>query len=204
MTLKKYLRPLPYKKLRTNRAVPPVRQDYDEDLNENRCNCTGVEETASCGPFSECINRLLMTECNPELCPAGARCENQQIQKRLYPELDLVRTDSKGWGLRSKQDLKAGAFVVEYVGELINNAEMQRRIQIKQDTKDDVYYFLTLNNNLIIDAERRGNMARFMNHSCEPNCETQKWTVNGITRVGLFALYDIKAVSLLFKIRVHF
>lgn len=32
-----------------------------------------------------------------------------------------------------------------------------------------------------------------MNHSCSPNCETQKWTVNGDTRVGLFALCDIPA-----------
>lgn len=32
-----------------------------------------------------------------------------------------------------------------------------------------------------------------MNHSCQPNCETQKWTVNGDTRVGLFALVDIPA-----------
>lgn len=34
-----------------------------------------------------------------------------------------------------------------------------------------------------------------MNHSCQPNCETQKWTVNGDTRVGLFALQDIDADS---------
>lgn len=32
-----------------------------------------------------------------------------------------------------------------------------------------------------------------MNHSCDPNCETQKWTVNGDTRVGLFAVEDIPA-----------
>ena len=34
-----------------------------------------------------------------------------------------------------------------------------------------------------------------MNHSCEPNCETQKWTVGADTRVGLFALHDIKPDS---------
>ena len=34
-----------------------------------------------------------------------------------------------------------------------------------------------------------------MNHSCDPNCETQKWTVNGDTRVGLFALQDIPSGS---------
>lgn len=32
-----------------------------------------------------------------------------------------------------------------------------------------------------------------MNHCCQPNCETQKWTVNGDTRVGLFAIEDIPA-----------
>lgn len=43
----------------------------------------------------------------------------------------------------------------------------------------------------IIDAGPKGNYSRFMNHSCQPNCETQKWTVNGDTRVGLFAVCDI-------------
>ncbi len=33
---------------------------------------------------------------------------------------------------------------------------------------------------------------RFMNHSCDPNCITQKWTVNGDTRVGLFTLRDVE------------
>lgn len=32
-----------------------------------------------------------------------------------------------------------------------------------------------------------------MNHSCSPNCETQKWTVNGDVRIGLFTLCDIEA-----------
>ena len=32
----------------------------------------------------------------------------------------------------------------------------------------------------------------FIDHSCQPNCETQKWTVNGDTRIGLFALRDIE------------
>lgn len=45
----------------------------------------------------------------------------------------------------------------------------------------------------MIDAGPKGNSARFINHSCSPNCETQKWTVNGDVRIGLFALCDIEA-----------
>ena len=45
----------------------------------------------------------------------------------------------------------------------------------------------------VIDAGPKGNLARFMNHSCDPNVETQKWDVNGDIRIGLFALTDIPA-----------
>lgn len=35
-------------------------------------------------------------------------------------------------------------------------------------------------------------LGRFVNHSCEPNCEMQKWSVSGLSRMGLFALRDIQ------------
>lgn len=44
-----------------------------------------------------------------------------------------------------------------------------------------------------IDASRKGNLARYINHSCDPNCATRKWVVNGETRIGIFAIEDIKA-----------
>lgn len=44
----------------------------------------------------------------------------------------------------------------------------------------------------VIDAGPKGNLARFANHSCEPNMKTQKWYVNGNWRVGLFAVQDIQ------------
>jgi hypothetical protein len=39
----------------------------------------------------------------------------------------------------------------------------------------------------------QGNQARFINHSCDPNCETQKWLVRGELAIGLFALTDVEA-----------
>lgn len=52
---------------------------------------------------------------------------------------------------------------------------------------------ITLDKGRIIDAGPRGNFSRFMNHSCNPNLETQKWMVHGDLRIGLFAVRDIFA-----------
>ena len=49
--------------------------------------------------------------------------------------------------------------------------------------------------NDVIDPTYKGNLARFMNHSCDPNCQTQKWHVLGETCIGLFALRDININS---------
>jgi SET domain-containing protein len=44
----------------------------------------------------------------------------------------------------------------------------------------------------VIDPTYKGNLARFINHSCEPNCITQKWNVLGEICIGIFALRDIE------------
>lgn len=137
--------------------------------------------------------RLLLTECNPEVCPAGDRCKNQCFEKREYPPLVPYRTQGRGWGLRTLAPIRKSQFVIEYVGEVIDEQEYQRRIKKMHEQKEDNFYFLTIDKDRTLDAGPKGNVARFMNHSCQPNCETQKWTVNGDTRVGLFATCDIPA-----------
>ena len=43
----------------------------------------------------------------------------------------------------------------------------------------------------LIDATDKGNASRFINHSCDPNCEIQRWTTGSTTSVGIFANRDI-------------
>jgi len=139
---------------------------------------------------------------------------NQSFVLRQYPGMEPFHTMGRGWGLRTLEDIKAGQFVIEYVGEVIDEAEYKRRLHRKKELKNENFYFLTIDNNRTIDAEPKGNLSRFMSkyaaaqyrmdsliiarllftdHSCAPNCETQKWTVNGDTRIGLFALRDIES-----------
>ncbi|KAG9265901.1 histone-lysine N-methyltransferase, H3 lysine-36 and H4 lysine-20 specific isoform X2 [Astyanax mexicanus] len=185
-------KPPPYKHIKANRPIGKV-QIITADLSEiPRCNCRATDESP-CGMDSECINRMLLYECNPQVCPAGEKCQNQRFLKREYSEVEIFRTLSRGWGLRGCHDIRKGDFVNEYVGEVIDEEECRARIRQAQENDIGNFYMLTLDKDRIIDAGPKGNEARFMNHSCQPNCETQKWTVNGDTRVGLFALVDISA-----------
>uniref|UniRef100_A0A8C8JU39 [histone H3]-lysine(36) N-dimethyltransferase n=1 Tax=Oncorhynchus tshawytscha TaxID=74940 RepID=A0A8C8JU39_ONCTS len=185
-------KPPPYRHIKVNRPIGKV-QFITADLSEiPRCNCTASDENP-CGIDSECINRMLMYECHPQVCPAGNGCLNQAFTKRQYSQVEIFRTLARGWGLRCAHDIKKGEFVNEYVGEVIDEDECRVRIKHAQDNDICNFYMLTLDKDRIIDAGPKGNQARFMNHSCRPNCETQKWTVNGDTRVGLFTLIDVPA-----------
>ncbi|XP_037394185.1 histone-lysine N-methyltransferase NSD2 isoform X1 [Pygocentrus nattereri] len=183
-------KPPPYKYIKINKPCGRV-QIYTADISEiPKCNCKPTDERP-CSFESECLNRMLLYECHPQVCPAGERCMNQDFTKRLYPETKIFRTAGKGWGLFTLRDIKKGEFVNEYVGELIDEEECRARIKYAQENDITNFYMLTIDKDRIIDAGPKGNYSRFMNHSCQPNCETQKWTVNGDTRVGLFAVCDI-------------
>ncbi|KAL5282689.1 NSD1 family protein [Megaselia abdita] len=186
--------PFPYVKIKINKLVLPVKFSdlYDEDKVIN-CNCQ-KDINHPCGPDTGCLNRSLFIECDPKSCPAGEKCENQLFEKRTYPKMKIKYTKGKGFGLIALEKITSGTFVTEYVGEIIDTKEYHRRLKQQEREKNYDYYFLTLQNNYFIDAGPKGNIGRFMNHSCEPNCETQKWTVRGITRIGLFAIQDIEEV----------
>ncbi|XP_043964639.1 histone-lysine N-methyltransferase NSD3 isoform X5 [Gambusia affinis] len=196
-------KPPPYKIIKSNKPVGKV-QMHVADLSEiPRCNCKPTEEHP-CSLDSQCLNRMLQYECHPQVCPAGDRCENQCFSKRLYAETEVVKTEGCGWGLRTNQTLRKGDFVTEYVGEVIDSEECQQRIKRAHENHVTNFYMLTLTKDRVIDAGPKGNSSRFMNHSCSPNCETQKWTVNGDVRIGLFALCDIDAgTELTFNYNLH-
>uniref|UniRef100_A0A3B3DR07 Histone-lysine N-methyltransferase NSD3 n=1 Tax=Oryzias melastigma TaxID=30732 RepID=A0A3B3DR07_ORYME len=187
-------KPPPYKLIKSNKPVGKV-QMHVADLSEiPRCNCKPGDERP-CSIDSQCLNRMLQYECHPQVCPAGENCENQNFTKRLYAETEVMKTEGRGWGLRTNQTLRKGDFVAEYVGEVIDSEECQQRIKRAHENHVTNFYMLTLTKDRVIDAGPKGNSSRFINHSCNPNCETQKWTVNGDVRIGIFALCDEKSTA---------
>lgn len=85
----------------------------------------------------------------------------------------IVRRNSAihGNGVFAVAALPAGARVVEYRGKRITHAQADRKYD---GTLDSGHTFLfTLNDKYIVDANEGGNIARWLNHSCDPNCESE-------------------------------
>ncbi|XP_059365225.1 histone-lysine N-methyltransferase ASH1L-like [Carassius carassius] len=177
-----------YKKIRSNVYVDvkPL-SGYEATT----CNCRPPEEHREKGCQDDCLNRMIFAECSPSTCPCGDQCDNQRIQKHEWVHsLERFRAEGKGWGIRTKQSLRAGQFIIEYLGEVVSEQGFRSRM-MEQYFSNSGHYCLNLDSGMFIDSYHMGNEARFINHSCEPNCEMQKWSVNGVYRIGLFALKEI-------------
>lgn len=72
--------------------------------------------------------------------------------------------------------------VVRCAGEVISDVACEQRMQIAKQTGEPHFYMMELAPGLIIDARKKGNVARLINSSCAPNCESQKWhdAANGV------------------------
>lgn len=76
----------------------------------------------------------------------------------------------QGRGAFATQRIRKGTRIIEYTGERISPDEGDRRYDDKHSPDSPVLLF-TVDKRMVIDAGVGGNEARFINHSCDPNCE---------------------------------
>ncbi|KAJ9264048.1 hypothetical protein DTO195F2_2575 [Paecilomyces variotii] len=145
----------------------------------------------ACGEDSDCINRATKMECVGD-CGCGSDCQNQRFQRKEYAKVAVIKTDKKGFGLRAETDMRPHQFIFEYVGEVINEAQFRRRMRQYDEEGIKHFYFMSLSKGEFVDATKRGNLGRFCNHSCNPNCYVDKWVVGEKLRMGIFAERHIK------------
>jgi hypothetical protein len=84
--------------------------------------------------------------------------------------------------------------VQEYVGEVIHEKEKESRLSEWTEVRpnDHNFYVMSLCPDWYIDARILGNLARFINHSCDPNCVLLQINVGGYIRCAIFAKRDIR------------
>ncbi|KAK4380664.1 hypothetical protein RND71_002526 [Anisodus tanguticus] len=137
---------------------------------------------------------------------------NRARKKRLRFQQSKIHD----WGLVALEPIDAEDFVIEYVGELIRRRVRALFPNLKyipvcyffpkfsayvSDIREHYYekigigssYLFRLDDDYVVDATRRGGIARFINHSCEPNCYTKVISVEGQKKIFIYAKRHISA-----------
>ena len=76
-----------------------------------------------------------------------------------------------GMGVFAARRIRKGTRIIEYIGERVSHAEADRRYEDK-DAGDAHTFLFIVDARTVIDAGVGGNEARFVNHGCQPNCES--------------------------------
>lgn len=85
-----------------------------------------------------------------------------------HPLLRLQNSRIEGWGLFARQPIEPQTCVIEYIGDKITKQESLERCE------SDNRYIFSLNDKFDLDGSVPENLARFINHSCAPNCEAEQ------------------------------
>ncbi|XP_055612694.1 histone-lysine N-methyltransferase Su(var)3-9-like isoform X1 [Uranotaenia lowii] len=176
-------------------------------------------ECDQCGYRSECCGKMAgskfaythkkrlnvapgtpIYECN-KMCKCPTDCLNRVMQNGRKFNVTLFKTSNgRGWGVKTNQTIYAGRYITEYVGEVITFEETEKRGR-EYDSVGRTYLFdLDFNgsdNPYTIDAAHHGNISRFINHSCDPNCGIWSVWVNcldpNLPRLAFFSKRKIEA-----------
>ena len=87
------------------------------------------------------------------------------------PQIEVRSSPLHGLGVFAAQRIRKGMRIIEYLGERVSHAEADRRYEDK-DANDAHTFLFIVDARTVIDAGVAGNEARFVNHACEPNCES--------------------------------
>lgn len=113
-----------------------------------------------------------------------------QLNKRKKP-VTFARSAIHNWGLYALEPIAAKEMIIEYVGERIRQpvSEMREKRYLKRGIGSS--YLFRVDENNVIDATKKGGIARFINHCCEPSCTAKIIKVGGRKRIVIYALRDI-------------
>ncbi|TIA80531.1 SET domain-containing protein [Aureobasidium pullulans] len=198
-------KPKDWGKVHKNRLVGDAQHYWRKPYFERSlCICTPpVPGSSEPGCGEHCLNRAMDYECDSNNCALGDQCTNRDFaglgvrmerankaDKKSASYLfnagvEVVKTQDRGFGVRACRSYEPNQIITEYTGEIITPNEAGRRI--REDYKDKAdYYQMEFDQGMILDATK-GSIARFVNHSCEPNCRMLKRFVSGQPRMALFA-----------------
>jgi histone-lysine N-methyltransferase SETD1 len=145
-------------------------------------------------------NRRFVAEINDQRKTLGQDSDVlrfNQLKKRKKP-VKFARSAIHNWGLYAMENIPKDDMIIEYVGEEVRQqiAELRENRYLKSGIGSS--YLFRIDDNTVIDATKKGGIARFINHSCMPNCTAKIIKVEGSKRIVIYALRDIAQSEFLF------
>lgn len=119
---------------------------------------------------------------------------SQSTIMHLRENLRKLRYDQSlihQWGVYTTEPIRKNEAIIEYIGEIIRlRVADKRQVQYEAEGNNGSYIF-QLEKDKLIDATHKGGLARFINHSCSPNCATQVKRFDGQNHIIIYAKRDI-------------
>ena len=92
-------------------------------------------------------------------------------RRRRTPLFEVRHSPIHGYGVFAARRIRKGTTVIEYLGDRVSHAQADARYEDK-DPNDNHTFLFTVDAKTVIDAGVNGNEARYINHGCDPNCES--------------------------------
>jgi histone-lysine N-methyltransferase SETD1 len=105
----------------------------------------------------------------------------------------FARSSIHGWGLFALEKIPADEMVIEYVGEIIRSNTADEREHRYEAMGIGSSYLFRLDGESVIDATKRGGVARFINHCCDPNCYAKVIVIGSLKKIVIYSKRDIHA-----------
>lgn len=102
-------------------------------------------------------------------------------------QLKFAKSPIHDWGLYAMELIPTGDMVIEYVGEIVRQQIADEREKMYERQGNFSTYLFRVDDDIVVDATKKGNIARLMNHCCTPNCNAKILTLNGEKRIVLYA-----------------
>ncbi|KAJ7378728.1 Histone-lysine N-methyltransferase setd1b [Desmophyllum pertusum] len=132
--------------------------------------------------------RLQSAVCNEEF---GDLLKFNQLMVRKK-QLRFAKSGIHDWGLFAMESIAADEMVTEYVGEVIRQPIADIRERRYEEMGIGSSYLFRVDQDTIIDATTNGNLARFINHCCDPNCYAKIVTLENAKKIVIYSKRDIE------------
>lgn len=185
----------------------------NSDKNMNRLHTINEDnkDNSNTHPTNIALNSSSSASSNPgSSSSSGAAREARSLQRRLMASNDIhevfkfsqlklrkkpLKFSKSGihdWGLFSVEHIAGEEFVIEYVGEVIRQVVADHREKRYNAQGIGSSYMFRIDQDTIVDATKCGNLSRFINHSCDPNCYAKIITIEGAKKIVIYSRREIK------------